>query len=88
MMAQSVVKHVLTQGDTFLVSLLSTPEVQGTYALANNYGGLLARLLFQPVEESSRTYFSRVLSRAESPPTSSTSSSFTPFCASTSSSPS
>lgn len=74
MMAQSVVKHVLTQGDTFLVSLLSTPEVQGTYALANNYGGLLARLLFQPVEESSRTYFSRVLSRAESPSTSSTSS--------------
>ena len=62
MMAQSVVKHLLTQGDTFLVSLLSTPEVQGVYALANNYGGLLARLLFQPVEESSRSYFSRLLS--------------------------
>lgn len=62
MMAQSVVKHLLTQGDTFLISLLSTPEVQGVYALANNYGGLLARLLFQPVEESSRSYFSRLLS--------------------------
>ena len=66
MMAQSLVKHLLTQGDTFLVSLLSTPVVQGTYALANNYGGLLARLLFQPVEESSRSYFSRLLS-AEKP---------------------
>lgn len=64
MMAQSVVKHVLTQGDTFLISLLSTPQVQGVYALANNYGGLLARLLFQPVEESSRSYFSRLLSAA------------------------
>ncbi|KND94939.1 Oligosaccharide translocation protein RFT1 [Tolypocladium ophioglossoides CBS 100239] len=61
MMAQSVVKHLLTQGDTFLVSLLAAPDVQGVYALANNYGGLLARLLFQPVEESSRSYFSRLL---------------------------
>ncbi|PTB49867.1 hypothetical protein M431DRAFT_499883 [Trichoderma harzianum CBS 226.95] len=62
MMAQSFVKHLLTQGDTFLISLFSTPEVQGVYALANNYGSLLARLLFQPVEESSRSYFSRLLS--------------------------
>ncbi|KAF7563219.1 hypothetical protein G7046_g910 [Stylonectria norvegica] len=62
MMAQSLVKHLLTQGDTFLVSILATPQVQGAYALANNYGGLLARLLFQPVEESSRSYFSRLLS--------------------------
>ncbi|KAK3898695.1 Rft protein-domain-containing protein [Staphylotrichum tortipilum] len=61
MMTQSVVKHVLTQGDTFLVSILSTPAAQGVYALANNYGGLLARLVFQPIEESSRSYFSRLL---------------------------
>lgn len=64
MSAQSVVKHFLTQGDTFLVSLLSTPRAQGVYALAGNYGGLVARLLFQPVEESSRAYFSRLLSSA------------------------
>lgn len=30
MAAQSVVKHFLTQGDTFLVSLLSTPHTQGS----------------------------------------------------------
>ncbi|ETS74957.1 hypothetical protein PFICI_13441 [Pestalotiopsis fici W106-1] len=60
--AQSVVKHILTQGDTFLVSILSSPQSQGVYALANNYGSLLARLLFQPVEESSRNYFSKLLS--------------------------
>ncbi|CAK7562204.1 MAG: Oligosaccharide translocation protein rft1 [Sporothrix epigloea] len=58
---QSIVKHVLTQGDTFLVSALSTATTQGVYALANNYGGLVARLLFQPIEESSRSYFSRLL---------------------------
>jgi len=61
MSAQSLVKHVLTQGDTFMVSILSTPAAQGVYALVNNYGGLLARLVFQPVEESSRSYFSRLL---------------------------
>ncbi|KAK8848957.1 Oligosaccharide translocation protein r.t1.c1 [Apiospora arundinis] len=61
MTVQSFVKHLLTQGDTFLVSILSNPQAQGVYALANNYGSLLARLVFQPVEESSRNYFSKLL---------------------------
>ncbi|KAK3316902.1 Rft protein-domain-containing protein [Apodospora peruviana] len=73
MMAQSVVKHILTQGDTFLVSVLSTPTAQGVYALANNYGGLVARLVFQPIEESSRTYFSKLLAPPSSSSTSSSS---------------
>lgn len=64
MTAQSFVKHILTQGDTFLVSVLSNTQSQGIYALANNYGSLLARLVFQPVEESSRNYFSKLLSRS------------------------
>ncbi|KAI0536417.1 oligosaccharide translocation protein RFT1, variant [Xylaria digitata] len=62
LMSQSLAKHVLTQGDTFLVSILSDPRSQGVYALANNYGSLLARLIFQPIEESSRNYFSKLLS--------------------------
>lgn len=62
MAAQNTIKHFLTQGDTLLVSLLSTPHAQGVYALASNYGGLVARLLLQPVEESCRAYFSRLLS--------------------------
>ncbi|KAI1467757.1 Rft-1-domain-containing protein [Daldinia caldariorum] len=66
--AQSFVKHILTQGDTFLVSILSDPRSQGVYALANNYGSLLARLVFQPIEESSRNYFSKLLSSAKSSP--------------------
>ncbi|KAI1800116.1 Rft-1-domain-containing protein [Daldinia bambusicola] len=66
--AQSIVKHILTQGDTFLVSILSDQKSQGVYALANNYGGLLARLVFQPIEESSRNYFSKLLSSAKSSP--------------------
>ncbi|KAK8091999.1 Oligosaccharide translocation protein RFT1 [Apiospora hydei] len=66
MTAQSLVKHILTQGDTFLVSILSNPQAQGVYALANNYGSLLARLVFQPVEESSRNYFSKLLAATSS----------------------
>ncbi|KAG8168829.1 hypothetical protein KVR01_001578 [Diaporthe batatas] len=70
MMIQSFVKHILTQGDTLLVTALSTPAAQGVYALANNYGGLAARLIFQPVEESSRNYYSRLLSGDDEPKTS------------------
>ncbi|KAI1136298.1 Rft-1-domain-containing protein [Hypoxylon sp. FL0543] len=66
--AQSFVKHILTQGDTFLVSVLSDPRSQGIYALANNYGSLLARLVFQPIEESSRNYFSKLLSSTKGSP--------------------
>ncbi|KAI8624984.1 Rft-1-domain-containing protein [Xylariaceae sp. FL1651] len=69
LMSQSLVKHVLTQGDTFLVSILSDPRSQGVYALANNYGSLLARLVFQPIEESSRNYFSKLLSSSSPPAT-------------------
>lgn len=68
MMTQSLVKHLLTQGDTVLVGFLASPVVQGSYALANNYGGLLARLLFQPIEESTRSYFSKLLPTPEKTP--------------------
>ena len=40
MTGQSVVKHFLTEGDKFLVSLLSPLEDQGGYAIASNYGTL------------------------------------------------
>lgn len=59
---QSLVKHVLTQGDTFLIASLASQKAQGVYTLANNYGGLVARLVFQPIEESSRNYFGKLLS--------------------------
>jgi len=65
MIAQSLFKHLLTQGDTLLVTALSTPTAQGVYALANNYGGLVARVVFQPIEESSRSYFCRLLSQSQ-----------------------
>ncbi|KAL3457747.1 Rft protein-domain-containing protein [Aspergillus heterothallicus] len=58
---QSVVKHLLTQGDSMILTTMTSLQDQGIYSLASNYGGLLARVLFQPIEESSRTIFSSLL---------------------------
>ncbi|EEH16304.1 hypothetical protein PABG_06391 [Paracoccidioides brasiliensis Pb03] len=59
--AQSVVKHVLTQGDSMALAAFSTLEDQGLYALASNYGSLVARIFLQPIEESSRNMFGKLL---------------------------
>ena len=66
--AQSGLKHLLTQGDSVLVALFTSLSSQGIYALASNYGSLLARMLFQPIEESSRGVFGRLLSASQAPP--------------------
>ncbi|PYH97736.1 nuclear division Rft1 protein [Aspergillus ellipticus CBS 707.79] len=58
---QSVIKHILTQGDSMMLATMTSLEDQGIYALASNYGGLVARILFQPIEESSRALFSSLL---------------------------
>lgn len=62
---QSMVKHLLTQGDSMMLATMSSLEDQGIYALASNYGGLVARIIFQPLEESSRTLFSTLLSSGD-----------------------
>lgn len=59
---QTVVKHILSQGDSLILASMSSLEDQGVYSLASNYGGLIARVFFQPIEESSRNLFSTLLS--------------------------
>ena len=58
---QSLFKQLLTSGDQYMVATLTDLSSQGSYALASNYGGLIARVLFQPIEESSRALFARLL---------------------------
>jgi oligosaccharide translocation protein RFT1 len=48
-----------------MLAALSGLEDQGIYSLASNYGGLIARIIFQPLEESSRNLFSALLSPNE-----------------------
>jgi oligosaccharide translocation protein RFT1 len=53
-LGQSVLKHALTEMDRGLLAGLSTRADRGAYAVAANYGGLAARLLFAPLEEGLR----------------------------------
>lgn len=66
MTGQSLIKHFLTEGDKFLVSRLSPLADQGGYAVAANYGSLVARIVFQPIEETTRVFFSKTLSAESS----------------------
>jgi oligosaccharide translocation protein RFT1 len=59
---QDSFKYILTQGDSILISTLTSLSDQGSYALASNYGGLIARMLFQPIEESSRNLIASLCS--------------------------
>ncbi|WPH00194.1 Hypothetical protein R9X50_00301700 [Acrodontium crateriforme] len=57
---QTGIKWLLTEGDKLLIAVLSTLEDQGTYNLSANYGGLIARMLFRPIEDSSRNLFANL----------------------------
>jgi hypothetical protein len=65
---QSTLKYILTQGDSILITSLASLTDQGAYALASNYGGLIARMLFQPIEESSRNMFAKLCADAQQIP--------------------
>lgn len=58
---QSLLKHILTEGDKLMISYFCSNEEQGKYGLTANYGGLIARIVFQPVEEATRSFFSNLL---------------------------
>lgn len=58
---QTVFKHCLTEGDKFLISILLPISEQGVYAIVVNYGSLIARLVFLPIEEALRNFFSKIM---------------------------
>ncbi|KAF2268541.1 Rft-1-domain-containing protein [Lojkania enalia] len=62
---QSALKYTLTQGDSLLVAKFASTADYGAYFLASNYGGLIARMLFQPIEESSRNLFAKLCADAQ-----------------------
>ncbi|KAJ4349042.1 Oligosaccharide translocation protein rft1 [Ascochyta clinopodiicola] len=66
---QSALKYILTQGDSLLITTYTSLADQGSYALASNYGGLIARMLFQPIEESSRNMFAKLCASEPAPTT-------------------
>lgn len=58
---QMIFKQFLTEGDKLLINYLCTVEEQGVYSVVANYGSMVARLLFQPIEEYTRLLFTRLL---------------------------
>ncbi|UZJ52976.1 hypothetical protein CBS101457_002296 [Exobasidium rhododendri] len=71
MTRQNIFKHGLGEGDKLAVAKLASLSHQGAYALASNYGSLIARLLYQPLEESSRLTFAHLLGDNDTPGSSS-----------------
>lgn len=63
---QMLFKLILTEGDKIMMGYLFDVSQQGTYAVIANYGSIIARLVFLPVEEMIRNLFTRVFS-AEKP---------------------
>ncbi|XP_053456849.1 protein RFT1 homolog [Nycticebus coucang] len=62
---QSFLKQFLTEGERYVMTFLNVLNFgdQGVYDIVNNLGSLVARLIFQPVEESFYVFFAKVLER-------------------------
>jgi len=62
---QSVEKLILTEGEKFVLWFSASLVDQGIYSVVNNLGSLVARFLFQPVEESCYSLFSKLLANTK-----------------------
>lgn len=62
---QSFLKQILTEGERYVMTFLNVLNFgdQGVYDIVNNLGSLVARLIFQPIEESFYIFFAKVLER-------------------------
>ncbi|XP_048211790.1 protein RFT1 homolog [Perognathus longimembris pacificus] len=62
---QSFLKQILTEGEHYVMTFLNVLNFgdQGVYEIVNNLGSLVARLIFQPIEESFYIFFAKVLER-------------------------
>lgn len=55
---QTIIKHLLTVADKLvLVGMGVANEQKGSYKLVSDLGSLVARIIFLPIEESSRAFF-------------------------------
>lgn len=54
----TLTRFLLAQGDVILLSSFASPNTQGLYSLLTNYGSLVLRVIFTPLEESVRSFYS------------------------------
>jgi hypothetical protein len=56
----SLIKFFLTEGDKIVLNLFCSHHEKGIYSFAHNYGSLIARVLFLPLEDNMRISFSKI----------------------------
>lgn len=62
---QSVLKHILTEGDKLVLTMFASHYDMGVYSVAFNIGSLVPRMIFLPIEEASKAIFSKTLGSQE-----------------------
>lgn len=63
---QSLIKLFLSEGDKVLLLWLVNLQDQGGYAVASNYGSLIARIVLMPLDEATRVFFAKAVSATPS----------------------
>ena len=56
---QGFFKHMLTEADKLVLTIVADSYDKGVYAMGASYGGIAARILLQPLEENVRLLWSR-----------------------------
>lgn len=59
---QSGVKYLLTEGDKWVLSIFATFQNMGVYGIVFHLGSLVPRIVFLPIEEATKTIFSKMTS--------------------------
>lgn len=57
---QSGVKYLLTEGDKWVLSLFASFQNMGVYGIVFHLGSLVPRIVFLPIEEATKTIFSKM----------------------------
>lgn len=57
---QSGVKYLLAEGDKWILTTLASLQHMGVYGLVFNLGSLVPRIVFLPIEEATKTVFSKL----------------------------
>ncbi|KXN68965.1 Rft-1-domain-containing protein [Conidiobolus coronatus NRRL 28638] len=65
--SQSIIKHILTEGDKLILTGVGDLSLQGPYGIVSRYGSLIARMVLQPIEEIARGLFSKLFNFSEEP---------------------
>lgn len=61
--SQTFMKYLVGESDKILLNLIASEFDQGIYAVVSNYGSIIVRSVFMPVEELLRVVFGRVLGK-------------------------